>query len=56
MTKTTRARYTLKFKQEAVSLVEGRKSIAAAAAHAGRGGVDADQLGQGQEAWQAQGR
>ena len=31
MTKTTRAHYTLKFKQEAVPLVEGGQSIAAAA-------------------------
>lgn len=31
MTKTTRARYTLQFKQEAVRLVEGGQSIAAAA-------------------------
>ena len=31
MTKTTRARYTLEFKQEAVRLVEGGQSIAAAA-------------------------
>jgi len=30
MTKTTRARYTLEFKQEAVRLVEGGQSIAAA--------------------------
>ena len=29
MTKTTRARYTLEFKQEAVRLVEGGQSIAA---------------------------
>ena len=34
MTKTTtRARYTLEFKQEAVRLVEGGQSIAAAARH-----------------------
>ena len=31
MTKTTRARYTHEFKQEAVRLVEGGQSIAAAA-------------------------
>ena len=31
MTKTTRARYTLEFKQEAVRLIEGGQSIAAAA-------------------------
>ena len=31
MTKTVRARYTLEFKQEAVRLVEGGQSIAAAA-------------------------
>jgi transposase len=31
MTKTTRARYTLEFKQDAVRLVEGGQSIAAAA-------------------------
>ena len=31
MTKTTSARYTLQFKQEAVRLVEGGQSIAAAA-------------------------
>ena len=31
MTKTTRARYTLEFKQEAARLVEGGQSIAAAA-------------------------
>ena len=31
MTKTSRARYTLEFKQEAVRLVEGGQSIAAAA-------------------------
>lgn len=31
MTKTTRARYTLEFKQEAVRLVESGQSIAAAA-------------------------
>lgn len=31
MTKTTRARYTLEFKQEAVRLVEAGQSIAAAA-------------------------
>ena len=31
MTKTTRARYTLAFKQEAVRLVDGGQSIAAAA-------------------------
>ena len=31
VTKTTRARYTLEFKQEAVRLVEGGQSIAAAA-------------------------
>ena len=31
MTKTARARYTLEFKQEAVRLVEGGQSIAAAA-------------------------
>ena len=31
LTKTTRARYTLEFKQEAVRLVEGGQSIAAAA-------------------------
>lgn len=31
MTKTTRARYTVEFKQEAVRLVEGGQSIAAAA-------------------------
>ena len=31
MTKTTRARYTLEFKREAVRLVEGGQSIAAAA-------------------------
>ena len=31
MTKTVRARYTLEFKQDAVRLVEGGKSIAAAA-------------------------
>ena len=31
MTKTTRARYTLEFKQEAVRLVEGGHSIAAGA-------------------------
>ena len=31
MTKTTRARYTLEFKQEAVRLVEGGQTIAAAA-------------------------
>ena len=31
MTKTARARYTLEFKQEAVRLVEGSQSIAAAA-------------------------
>ena len=31
MTKTMRARYTLEFKQEAVRLVEGGQSIAAAA-------------------------
>lgn len=29
MTKTTRARYTLEFKQEAVRLVEGGQSVAA---------------------------
>ena len=31
MTKTTRARYTLEFKQEAVRLIEGGQSIAATA-------------------------
>ena len=31
MTKTTRARYTLEFKQEAARLVEGGQSIASAA-------------------------
>ena len=31
MTKSTRARYTLEFKQEAVRLVEGGQSVAAAA-------------------------
>ena len=31
MTKTSRARYTLEFKQEAVRLVEGEQTIAAAA-------------------------
>lgn len=31
MTKTTRARYTLEFKQEAVRLVEGGRSVATAA-------------------------
>ncbi len=31
MTRTTRARYTLELKQEAVRLVEGGQSIAAAA-------------------------
>src|SRR5438105_14816765 len=31
MTKTMRARYTLEFKQEAVRLVEGGQSVAAAA-------------------------
>lgn len=31
MTKTSRARYTLEFKQEAVRLVQGGQSIAAAA-------------------------
>ena len=31
MTKTVRARYTLEFKQEAVRLVEGSRSLAAAA-------------------------
>ena len=31
MTKTARSRYTLEFKQEAVRLVEGGQSIAAAA-------------------------
>ena len=31
MTKTTKARYTLEFKQEAVLLVEGGQSITAAA-------------------------
>ena len=31
MTKSTRARYTLEFKQEAVQLVESGQSIAAAA-------------------------
>ncbi len=31
MTKTTRARYTLEFKQEAARLVEGGQSIAATA-------------------------
>ena len=31
MTKTTRARYTLEFKQEAVRLVEAGQSVAAAA-------------------------
>jgi transposase len=31
MTKTTRARYTLEFKKEAVRLVQGGQSIAAAA-------------------------
>ena len=31
MTKTSRARYTLEFKQEAVRLVEGGQTIAAAA-------------------------
>jgi transposase-like protein len=33
MTKTTRARYTLEFKQEAVRLVEGGQSQAAVARH-----------------------
>ena len=37
MTKTTRARYTLEFKQEAVRLVEGGQSIAAAARTQGQG-------------------
>ena len=35
MTKTTRARYRLEFKQEAVRLVEGGQSIAAAARRLG---------------------
>ncbi len=37
MTKTARARYTLEFKQEAVRLVEGGQSIAAAARALGIG-------------------
>ena len=37
MTKTSRARYTLEFKQEAVRLVEGGQSIAAAARTLGVG-------------------
>ena len=37
MTKTTRAQYTLEFKQEAVRLVRGGQSIAAAACDAGAG-------------------
>ena len=47
MMKMTRARYTLEFKQEAVRLVEGGQSLAAAARDAGRGRPDAVQLGQG---------
>ena len=35
MTKTSRARYTLEFKQEAVRLVQGGQSIAAAARTSG---------------------
>jgi len=35
MTKTVRARYTLEFRQEAVRLVEGGQSIAAAARSVG---------------------
>ena len=35
MTKATRARYTLEFKQEAVRLVESGQSIAAAARSVG---------------------
>src|SRR4029453_13254597 len=38
MTKTVRARYTLEFKQEAVRLVTGGQSIAAAARSLGGGG------------------
>lgn len=37
MTKTTRARYTLEFKQEAVRLVEGGQSIAAVPRHCAAG-------------------
>ena len=48
MTKTTtRARYTLEFKQEAVRLVDRRPEHRGGGPHAGRGGPDAVQLGQG---------
>ena len=37
MTKSTRARYTLEFKQEAVQLVESGQSIARSGTQSGRG-------------------
>src|SRR5664279_3298707 len=54
MTKSTRARYTLEFKQEGVRLVESGQSIAAAARSLGVV-EDAVQLGQGAAGRQAQG-
>ena len=47
MTKTSRARYTLQFKQEAVRLVGQRPRHRSAGAHAGGGRPDAAELGQG---------
>jgi hypothetical protein len=47
MTKTSRARYTLEFKQEAVRLVESGQSIAAAARALGVVDQTLVQLGQG---------
>ena len=56
MKKMTRARYTLAFKQEAVRLVEGGQSIAAAARTLGVVEQTPVQLGQGPPAGPAQGR
>ena len=47
MTKTTRARYTLEFKREAVRLVEGGQSMAGSARTLGIMDADVIRLGKG---------
>ena len=56
MTKATRARYTLEFKQEAVRLVEVEPEYSGGIANVGSGGADVVQLGQGPSRRQAAGR
>ena len=55
MTKSTRARYTLEFKREAVRLVESSESIAAAARSLGVVDQTLFNLGQGEAGRPAQG-